>query len=241
MTADNLASALASVQAALPTVHKNRTANTGSYSYKYADLNDVASAIHPLLGAAGLAFIARPTLDEEGRFVLAYELRHVGGESVTGNYPLPDPAKVQPQQIGSALTYARRYTLCSVTGVVPDEDDDGQAAQSTTAKRPERKAERQSKTGPPADDPWQAPEGVTPSTPAPKESDAVWFEQWQAKVSDCTDLTALVALYDEAKEARRHGKLNKADFEDAVVLKDVQKAAIERASGDWPDVAKVPA
>ena len=39
-----------------------------------------------------------------------------------GLYPLP--ASGTPQQIGSAITYARRYCLCAVTGVAPDDDDD---------------------------------------------------------------------------------------------------------------------
>src|SRR5690606_31859835 len=77
----------------------------------------------PLLGKHGLSFSARPTLDEAGRFVLAYSLRHESGDSEDGAYPLPTTGT--PQQVGSAITYARRYALCAVTGVAADEDDDG--------------------------------------------------------------------------------------------------------------------
>jgi hypothetical protein len=94
-----------------------------------------------------------PTVTEDGRFVLAYELRHTSGELINGSYPLPDPTRTTPQQVGSALTYARRYTLCCVTGVVPDEDDDGTVANTTTAA--DKPAERLRAT--PPDDPWQAP------------------------------------------------------------------------------------
>lgn len=238
MTAENLAAALAAVQAQLPHVTKGKKADTGKYSYTYADLSDIAQAIHPLLGANGLAWVTKPTLNADGAFVLAYSLRHTSGEAETGEYPLPDPSKTPPQSVGSAITYGRRYCLCAVTGVVADEDDDGAAAQNTKASSA-RKAERIRKPAEPVTDEWTAPEGVEPPTPPVKESDADWFTAWQEKVSACTELPALAGLYDEAKEARRTGKLSKADFEDAVVLKDVQKTAIERATQqNWPEVAK---
>jgi hypothetical protein len=56
------------------------------------------------------------------RFVLAYKLLHVSGESVAGEYPLPTGGT--PQALGSAITYGRRYALCAVTGLAPEDDDD---------------------------------------------------------------------------------------------------------------------
>jgi len=133
----SLAEALAAFQAELPRVGKSQTANTGTYSFRYADLADVSAIVLPLLGKHGLSFAAAPTLDESGRFVLRYALRHVsGGESVSGDYPLPSSGT--PQAIGSAITYARRYALCAVTGVAADEDDDGQAAANTRVDPSER-------------------------------------------------------------------------------------------------------
>lgn len=132
MSTENLAAALAKVQAQLPTVGKDHTAKVetktgGSYKYSYADLAAVSKAILPLLGANGLSWITRPTIAESGKFVLAYELLHISGDSRTGEYPLTGGT---PQEIGSAITYARRYTLCSVTGVAPEQDDDDAAAAS---------------------------------------------------------------------------------------------------------------
>lgn len=124
--ADTLAAALAKFQSELPHLNKGNTANTGTYSYRYADLADVSTLVLPLLGKHGLSFSAKPTLDETGRFVLEYTLRHEAGECDTGRYPLN--ASGTPQQIGSSITYARRYALCSVTGIAPDEDDDGAQA-----------------------------------------------------------------------------------------------------------------
>jgi hypothetical protein len=134
-----LGAALAAVQADIPEVVKAATANIPGkdgkqgYRYSYADLADVTRAILPLLGQNGLAWITRPTL-VDGRFVLLYTLMHgASGETLEGMYPLPD--RGSPQDMGGAITYARRYALCSVTGVAPDDDDD--AAQATAAHRRE--------------------------------------------------------------------------------------------------------
>lgn len=160
-----LAAALAAVQAALPDVRKAETAHVrsekGSYSYKYADLADITKAVLPLLGANGLAWICRPTLTEDQRFVLSYELRHVSGESIAGEYPLPSNGS--PQIIGSAITYGRRYCLCAVTGVAADADDDGAAA---TAQH----------HGRPAEDPWET------ARPRPSGRDATYDANDPAKV-----------------------------------------------------------
>ncbi len=117
-----LAEALAALQARLPRVEKTADAQYG----KYADLTMVSEAILPLLASVGLSFTARPTLSGEARFVLLYSLLHVSGDELTGEYPLP--ASGSPQQIGSAITYARRYTLCAVTGLAPGGDDDEASA-----------------------------------------------------------------------------------------------------------------
>lgn len=141
-----LAAALAAVQAELPRVSKSETGEVKgttaggkdySYKYSYADLASVSAAILPLLGKHGLAFTSWPTTTGRG-FALRYYLLHDSGEQMAGEYPLP--ANATPQQLGSAITYARRYTLCSVTGVSPDDDDDAAAAEGAKASR---KAEQQ--------------------------------------------------------------------------------------------------
>lgn len=134
---DSLAAALALFQSELPKVGKSAAGQVpGRKDYKYADLADTNSVILPALGRLGLSFSAKPTLNDDGVFVLAYVLRHApSGEFDKGEWKLPQDAT--PQQMGSAITYARRYALQAVTGVAPDEDDDGQAAsqQSYTAPR----------------------------------------------------------------------------------------------------------
>ena len=97
--------ALACFQANLPKIAKGETAQVptkqgGSYSYKYADLTDISEVAMPRLGALGLAFIARPTTREDGKFGLAYSLVHVSGQREDGFYELSTHG-MTPQQIGA--------------------------------------------------------------------------------------------------------------------------------------------
>jgi hypothetical protein len=132
MTTENpagspLATALAAFQASLPAVTKGATGQVpGKRGYKYADLSDLSAVVLPLLAKQGLSWLTMPTFDDTGRFVLRYELLHTSGESRVGCYPLPSGTA---WEVGSALTYGRRYCLSAVTGVAADEDDDGQAAE----------------------------------------------------------------------------------------------------------------
>ncbi len=138
---ETLTAALAAVQADLPIVGKDQKAivksDKGNYTYKYANLASVSAAILPLLSKHGLAWTTLPTFDDAGRFVLRYELRHISGELLAGSYPLPSTTR--PQEMGSAITYARRYALCAMTGVAPEEDDDNASvAERSAVQREER-------------------------------------------------------------------------------------------------------
>lgn len=127
----SIAKALAALQAELPTVAKSKRANVGQYGYTYADLSDVSEAVMPLLSKHGLAFTAPPRRTEHGYFLVGI-LMHESGEFIEGDYPLTGN---QPQQIGSAITYGRRYLLGCMTGVVTDDDDDGHLAQEAATKK----------------------------------------------------------------------------------------------------------
>lgn len=140
-----LAAALAAFQAELPSIEKGNTVRVPTksgpaYSYDYADLSDVSARVLPLLGRHGLAWVTRPYL-QDNLLVLEYRLLHESGEDITGLYPL-GAAATPAQQMGAAITYARRYTLCAVTGVAPGGDDhDGPPAPQPAQAQP----------GPPAD------------------------------------------------------------------------------------------
>lgn len=138
---DTLAAALAAFQAEMPTVAKSHRASVptktgGSYTYTYADLADVSAAVTPLLAKHGLAFTCCPRAADRG-YELVGRLLHASGESVEGSLPLTGGT---PQELGSSLTYMRRYLLGALTGVVTDDDDDGRQAQ-VAAKRQQRPTE----------------------------------------------------------------------------------------------------
>lgn len=134
-----LAKALAAFQAEMPAVRKTNTANVptkagGKYTYTYADLADITQAAMPILTKHGLSFTTAPRNTDTG-YELAATLLHTSGETLDGGaLPLRGGT---PQEMGSSLTYMRRYLFGCVTGLVTDEDDDGQIAQTAPpAKRP---------------------------------------------------------------------------------------------------------
>jgi hypothetical protein len=128
-----LIEAVIAVQKSLPKIVKGNKVNAGAMRYAYADLTHVSEALMPVLTDHGLAFMAMPTISEHGP-VLHYRLGHESGESLEGNYPLP--SGVRSQELGSAITYARRYALCAVTGVAPVGDDDDGAKAQIAVKAP---------------------------------------------------------------------------------------------------------
>lgn len=127
---ENLHAALAAVQAALPDVGKGQTADTGKYTYDYATLHDVSKALLPLLSEHGLTWVCIPNVPER---VMRGILTHASsGEVVGAEWVLPNTS--DPQAIGSAITYGRRYLLTAIVGLAPaDDDDDGAAARQAPA------------------------------------------------------------------------------------------------------------
>ncbi len=188
--------ALAAVQAELPDIVKARTAivptkSGGSYTYDYADLPAVSRIIVPMLAKVGLNWSAKPTV-VDGEFRLIYRLKHVSGESDGGEWPLPMPGRATPQEVGGAITYARRYALCSMTGVAPEGDDDDAAASERSQRRGRQTAQRRAQParqadGPPAQTMQRAPQGGPPlpgepgfdQPPGPADADQI--TQWQVR------------------------------------------------------------
>jgi|TARA_R110000824_G_scaffold81763_6_gene205371 hypothetical protein len=117
-----LAAALLAVQGEIGNATKS--AANPFFKSKYADLNAVHDAVLPVMTKHGVQVQQSTGWDAEGRFLLSTVLS-VGDDAVTASWPLPTSGT--PQEMGSALTYARRYTLQTVAGIGA-EDDDGNAA-----------------------------------------------------------------------------------------------------------------
>ena len=129
---ETLTAALAAFQADLPKIGKGSI--NPHFKSRYADLADVNGAVLPALAAQGIAVVMFTEVTEAG-FILRGELRHESGEWIGADWQLPDPTQAKAQDLGSALTYGRRYLIQVLTGVAPDEDDDGNAAQNAPAPR----------------------------------------------------------------------------------------------------------
>lgn len=203
----NLAAALAAFQADMPTVHKGQTAripgkngSTG-YSYKYADLADVAKAAHPVLARHGLSFIARPSHVEGVGFVLVGVLRHSSGdESDEGMLPIMGRTA---QEIGSSLTYNRRYLLGCMTGIVTDEDDDGAAANNARDARPQAQPVTQP---PPAEQAGGTrQQGRAPEPAAQGAPDSTVVKAHTIAATRATNLDALRETWQQAVAAGTFG------------------------------------
>lgn len=130
-----LLAAILAVQGEVTTLFKDKVAKVqsqkGNYEYRYIGLDTIVEAVGPILNKHGLVWMTFPGVTADGKPSLHYALAHApSGEDRGGTMLLPVVAQ-GPQALGSALTYARRYSLCAVLNLVADEDDDAKAAQQT--------------------------------------------------------------------------------------------------------------
>lgn len=138
MNSDSLAglgAALSVAQAEFPPIPRDKTVKVttktgGSYSFKYAPLDSVLAHLRPTLAKHGLA--VTQLLDEGPS--LTTMLLHSSGEYISARMPLPVSPSMSAQEIGSAVTYMRRYALVALLGIATEEDDDGNHAAGNTIK-----------------------------------------------------------------------------------------------------------
>lgn len=129
----------------VPNFVTDLTANAGKRTYQYLNLATILKTIKPIFAQNGCAF------RQEVRWAVSAGNTSYGqvetiifdeDENITvGSYPfliVPDP-----QANGSAVTYARRYSLYAALGIFPDKDDDGAAMRDYSATPQERKATAQ--------------------------------------------------------------------------------------------------
>lgn len=131
---NELFAALSKAQASMKAATFNKT---NYFKTKYADMNAVLEAVRKPLSEHGLA-ITQTTEIRNGAFCLVTRLGHSSGQWIAGEFPLPPPGK--SHEIGSAMTYAKRYSLSAIAGVSADEDEDGTASQQSgqVAEMPKR-------------------------------------------------------------------------------------------------------
>lgn len=133
--ASSLAAALIAFQKQMPKVAKDKTADTGKYTYTYADLGSVSDAALPILNELGIAFTCQPRRCDDGAYELVGVLLHESGDRLDGALPIFGR---DPQAIGSAVSYGRRYLLGLLTGIVTEDDDDARRASRPAEGRAQR-------------------------------------------------------------------------------------------------------
>jgi hypothetical protein len=142
-----LATALAKAQAQLGPAIKDKT--NPAFKSRYADLTAVWDACRKPLSDNGLSVVQMPVDAEPGRVALTTILLHASGQYLSSTVSTRI-VKDDPQGVGSALTYLRRYTLAACVGIVADEDDDGNHASQPS--QPAAQPLRQPQTGSGASD-----------------------------------------------------------------------------------------
>ena len=124
-TVGKLAEALAKAQGIMKPAKMNKV--NPFFKSKYADLESVWDSIREPFSKNGLSVIQTTDVLESGTLIVNTTLLHMSGEWISSSLTL-SPTQNTPQGVGSALTYARRYTLSAIAGVCSDEDDDANAA-----------------------------------------------------------------------------------------------------------------
>ena len=170
----SLAKALAAAQSELENATKN--SQNPHLKNRYEDLAEILNTARPCLSKHGLSFSQHPAFDA-GMVHVETILLHESGEWISSIISAP-VQKSDPQGVGSAVTYCRRYSLAAIIGL-SQEDDDGHAASN----------------GKPNGAPKQAPKPA----PAPQPTTA---PQPEAMMSDA-QRKMLMALYGDCPREER--------------------------------------
>ena len=136
-----IAIALSKVQGTVGLIPKSKTATVpmksgGQFKYSYADLANIWEAIRKSLMENEIAVTQLFSM-QENRGYMTTILMHSSGEWIKSVLEIGSHEKIQ--ELGSEITYLRRYGLSSILGIAADEDEDGQAANTskrTLAKEP---------------------------------------------------------------------------------------------------------
>lgn len=114
-----------------------KNANNPAFRTKYADLGAVLDAVTDPLANHGILLLQRFTHDQGGALLITELVHAESGQAIASVVPVVAKDPTDPQKMGGAITYYRRYSLLALLGLAP-EDDDGNAA-SKPAPRPEIK------------------------------------------------------------------------------------------------------
>ena len=113
-------------------VSRDAEAKIPGRSYKYSTLDNILSEVIPALNECGLVLVQSVTMLDSGTLVLETKIIASDDASYIDSV-MPLPEGVKPQDLGSAITYFRRYSVSALLGITSEDDDDA-AAVSAPAK-----------------------------------------------------------------------------------------------------------
>lgn len=234
---NQLVAGLAAAQLAFDSIERNQTATVTSrregarsYTYDYADLAAVLHVVRPALAQQGIAVIQAPMVRQRVVTVITF-IAHTSGQFLRNELAC-NIESLDPQTIGTAITYLRRYSLMALLGVAPEDDDDGAAASRQPVRSgqgPVQMPQRQAAPVPPAVGAAAGPASHSPAVvataaaPAPPPVTIVALDGsrlsanrnrfWMVELSDgrkaCTFSTTIGA-------ALERGFANRTVYEDIV-------------------------
>ena len=243
--------ALAKAQAQFKEIRKNKTATVrmksgGAYEYSYADLASVLEAIRKPLADNGLSIIQHPKI-RDGWVSVMTVLAHSSGQSIRHEISMPF-ASIDPQVIGSAMTYARRYSLNCLVCIASDDDDDGAGAQSgenptekprsgqsgqkppKSTKTPAKKKGRQNRSeGPSAGVGKGGQPTTTNAHPADERVDQAHVDKWADAFRAAPTPEEVVKFGAVCVKEHEIGQINEA------TLNGCRRVAAEIVKERWPD------
>jgi hypothetical protein len=111
-----------------------KTSTNPHFKSKYADLSACVEAVMDALNNNGIMLMQQTHLCENG-VIIETMFIHESGEQLSGGKLHVPSTKHDAQGYGSAMSYARRYSLMAACGIAP-EDDDGNAASKTKTPAP---------------------------------------------------------------------------------------------------------
>jgi len=134
----NIAKALIAAQKGLKNPAKDKTVSTGSFSYKYSDLSSILDMAKPVLAENNLA-ITQAVENADGGIKITTLLMHESGEWISTDLSISYTSKGRmnaAQELGSAATYGRRYSIAAVLNIASDDDNDANSLQKNQAPVP---------------------------------------------------------------------------------------------------------
>jgi hypothetical protein len=130
---DKIIPAFIAFQKDMPSVPKD--GNNPHFKSKYATLGAITEATRPHLAKHGLGFMQWMS-NRDGYQLIVTRIMHTSGQWMEDDGYILNPTKNDPQGMGSAVTYARRYTLGASLGIITEDDDDGnRASEPVPAKK----------------------------------------------------------------------------------------------------------